>query len=518
MINCVLKQLDVRGYCKRTSIVSFTYNFRYTPTFPPDSYPSASPYAHLTRYYRQMVKLKMITSRLLKRLLYSEFLSSLDLSTVKRRQHRVEYTLTLGSSCRASIIACDSDSNDSSSDNDSSSESDVKSRRHNVVDSNTSSDNPFGYIRYYNTQTGTVQQYESFIDYGEVGEVKPKTAKLELTKQASEASEASSAVEARPAYAACEDLLHLDSETLMKPSSIPVARQSLPPKLVVDKYNVNSLTTICTPQREGSSSSSTTTHSSSLNLIVNPVPLPDAVLAELLYNFDDVEILKPPRSYRNASQNTANSSGGDSKKSNSLRRCISYQYLPVNQPDPCKCYTEPHCSSVHSADSGMADSYTLNSPDIPPIRCSSEMSNLLGDLAKFCENPEMEATTFESQCRCTSPFGSTPTTSCQASITTSVNDPVLPLPLPQESERQIHSKIAEMLPLRLPKCKSLSAINKQLPALSTHEESSERSGTFKSGLYAHWWLKAKIPVEVVRGIYEETRSGKGVLFVFCFLA
>ncbi|KAK9737844.1 RhoGEF domain [Popillia japonica] len=669
--------LNQRGYCSRTSVVSYSPLVNYVTTLPPPNYPPASPYNALARLYHKCVKQKIINRKLLKSLLYPEYLVKIDTSKVKRRHHKVECVIIKrDSNCRDSIIKCDSDSDSDSSSLD---EDTNKIYRQDAIDRNSSSDNdsdssddnnPFGYIRYYNPSTGEKREetkYESVIDYGIVTtpklvrrqSTKPSiiltsTAKVKLVKQFSENSEASSSNFVPKCSMACEDLVNLDSsfemDTLDIPESyVPTSRQSCPTKMVGNKFSKSSLTTIYIPTWQSSSdnnlcaqkfstdkkvalasttassSESSTTHSSSIDIPVNIAPLPDAMLAELLYNYNKEEdqkivekadslesdktefssqtVIKPPPMFQNGnrllsqSNEELNSPGSElfnldfknikfkkhsinsdkpKRKSSihinttadsNLRRCVSYKYLELEKKDTsipvrasyCRCCPEA-CHSPRSSDSGMAGSCTLNSPDLTPNelyttqeRSSTDMSMLYqkyNDLARLTADSrnilslsEIEARTYESQCQCTSPFGSTPRTSCQAStsenvysgsqqdsartsVTSSLDLYPYPIPQPWEAENQIHSKILSIRPnIPIPKKntfrqlpqKSKSLTNVPLlgrsPMTTVGEEEEEgKKETFKSGLYAHWWMKAKIPPEVIKGIYQDTRlaaTGKG---------
>ncbi|KAF5274689.1 hypothetical protein FQA39_LY07080 [Lamprigera yunnana] len=630
--------LDPRGYCNRTSVLLYTCpKSPYIPVLPPPSYPSVAPYANLSKYYRKLIKDKTITKRLMKRLLYPEYVKkTFDMSMVKRRRHRTECVLIPKDSYRRmSIINCDSDSSYSTSSSDADSDdSDGKTvniiykqdnlNNHLSGASTSSSSNPFGYIRYYNPQTGEQYEeskYESFIDYGEIN-IKPNiaqvstpsklsitltsTARVDLVHQASETSEASSVLEPKP-YMACENLLTLDNDimidTNIKKTQIPPIRQSLPTKFVADRFNENSLTKIDIPPWQSHSDNnlvcrstmfhnisqnkevedeSSTTHSSSIDLAINPVPLPDRVLAELLYNFEDTdetdnygtsyrEFIKPPTMFQNTQEKQELKKPKTKRRSNvqttpknesaqefsSLRRCVSYQLVQLADPTsnvsymPCCRCTETSHGSSRSSDSGMAGSCTLNSPDFPTTECQAEKSRSCeshinyGDLSSLGSNvvsfTETEAEKFESQCQCTSPFGSTPRTSCQPSVSESViigaggsldmsltDISSIPTPHPWESENLIHSKLMQIrsqnetirkqkcLPTMDSPCKSQSVgcILNDSNDSSALEELNEKSEIYKSGLYAHWWLKAKIPKEVVQAIYEESRSpptGKGAV-------
>ncbi|KAJ3653769.1 hypothetical protein Zmor_013004 [Zophobas morio] len=579
--------LNPRGYSNRTSVLTYQKSLEYVATYPPETYPPCAPFASLTRYFSKCIKDRSINRKLLKQLLYPEYLNRMNLAIVRIRHHKTECVIIPRSSqCRISVINCDSDS-DSDSDHG-------RIKRQNAIvesgssdSSGSSSSNPFGYIRYYNPQTAEEVQtkYESFIDYGEVGRTKvaeeePKkksvvmtsTAKLELLqKQASENSDASSCITKRP-FGACEDLVNLDGSLVREDLKkyVPLERQSCPTKLVGNKFSASSLTTIYIPAWSNSDTnltrrpriderdedSSTTTHSSSLELPLNTLPLPDKMVAELLYNYDSDDesettsaktVIKPPSMFatpefqkssitRRRSSIQINPqdlkhvqranvvrrwvsppqsgkrkipclgfrpnfgkfdfcrSWGEARASRSLAyrfglRCVSSKYLRMS-PSYCRGCVE--CHSPRSSDSGMAGSCTLNSP------------NSVQDIPnRGITLSEIEARDFESQCPCTSPFGSTPRTSQPSvsgnSLRTSVTSSLELCP-------QMHSRTADdggVVKSRSTGC---------LFVEEEEEEEEEEVPMYKSGLYAHWWLKAKIPGEVVRGIYEDTRrhAGKGV--------
>ncbi|KYB27460.1 Rho guanine nucleotide exchange factor 7-like Protein [Tribolium castaneum] len=495
--------LNQRGYSTRASVLCYQTPVEYDPRYPPETYPPCAPYASLTKYFSKCIKDKQITRKLLKQLLYPEYLNRMNLATVRIRHHKTECVIiTKSVQCRISVINCDSDS-------DSDSDITLIKRQNAIVESGSSgssSSNPFGYIRYYNPQTNEIAtKYESFVDYGDV-QTEPK---IELIKQASENSEASSGIVPK-AFGACEDLVNLDGsisrDTLDVPKRyVPLERQSCPTKLVGNKFSSSSLTTIYIPGWSNSDTNitrrinydleenddSTTTHSSSLELPLNTVPLPDKVVAELLYNFDSDEsdppsaqtVIKPPTMFANQFQKPFSITRRRSsiqinpQDLKPVRRCVSSKYLRMS-PSYCRGCTE--CHSPRSSDSGMAGSCTLNSPN------SVQESNRGITLSEF-----------EAQCPCTSPFGSTPRTSEPSvsgnSLRTSVTSfDMCPWP-------KMHSK--EEGPI---KSKSMGCVLDE-----GVEQGEEEVPIYKSGLYAHWWLKAKIPASVLRGIYEETRAGKG---------
>ncbi|CAH0556423.1 unnamed protein product [Brassicogethes aeneus] len=585
-------QLNLRGYSNRSSVISFRVELNYKPTNPPENYPPTAPFAGLTKYFHKLIKEKIITQRLLRQLLYSEYLNKMNLNLVRIRHHKSECVIVTKSyHLRDSIINCDSDSDTDSDSSDSDSSDDGNIKRQNAVDldsdSEDSSDNPFGYIRYYNPRTGLEREekkYESFVDYGEPFVAKPgalviledepkkksivvtSTATLKLTKQDSESSNASSFVTSKPNLA-CIDIPNLDDNTEMSVLSVPQnyipnARQSCPTKFVGNKFNESSLTTIyipswsnsdnnisCQTKFEVHSNSSSTTHSSSLELPVNTLPLPDNIVAELLYNIDgefnqsesldsDVTehssrtVIKPPKMFENNTLSLDIKHIGFRKhsiNSDKPRRRSSIQINPQDfSEEVCRCCMDNY--SPRSSDSGMAGSCTLNSPDLAGCsmqqRCSMDnMSNLFhkfSDLPPFsgdaCRNvislSEIEARDFESECQCTSPFDSTPRTFCQPyvsenvftgsreSLRTSVTSSIDILP-------KIHSSEIKLEPIPDPECVERweQGDNSSSGSRCSEEKTyDDNPPVYKSGLYAHWWLKAKIPNSVLRGIYQDTRS------------
>lgn len=631
-------QLNQRGYSNRTSVLSYSPYFTYKIIHPPQNYPSAAPYSGLTKFFCKLIKEKIIHNRLLKQLLYHEYLNKMNLNLVKIRHHKSECTIVTKSvGCRFSIVKCDSDT-------DSESDDERRSRQNALSSDSSSSSNPFGYIRYYNPQTGShadIQtKYESFIDYGELplsseaqmvekeedkktSVLITSTARLQLVHQTSESSDASSLVIPKR-LEVFEDLHNIDEDLQLVSFNlpkvyVPTTRQSLPSKFVGDKFSESNLTTIDIPQWQSNSDNylncrskfsidksevheltncATTTHSSSLDLDVNTLPLPDNIVAELLYNFDDTgashgvefaksesvdserseksfkTVIKPPTVFQNdahvKSQQTSETMSlhldnigfrkhsinsdkprrrssiqlGTARDREGIRRCVSSHFMQLKDHScsDTTCCMEA-CQSPRSSDSGMAGSCTLNSPDFggnDPEHCSVDMTNVdlfRNDLHKILSLSEIEAQDFNSQCPCTSPFGSTPRTSCQASIaenviigshdsmrTTSVTSLDISLSRPWELEPIVHSKIANVNPVVLktepPRCvepikrsKSLECASDKPKVCCNVDDADEKGAVYKSGLYAHWWLKAKIPASVVKGIYQDTRSpttGKGV--------
>ena len=438
---------------------------------------------------------------------------------------------------------------------------------------------------------------------------------LLATGQSSESSfERTSAHRSFPCVV-CEDLTQLDEVILKEPTepkgSCPQARQSLPvfghdnfcrpepAPLYVPSCHFTSekdLYTSChgvclNPKPQLSYSmpvlpqepySPATTHSSSLNIPANVIPVPTAVLAELLYNLEPIsdspvsklvhqqesassdhsvesiqtvrdiptsvsvtstamkrnsDFSKPCFKTSVSSPGTTNSIWYNSPAGCSLfnsssrdhhgmgikpsvrRRCYSYHYISIvennctdtdrcTNTEHCRCCGEVLCSS-RSSDSGLADiagNSTLPSPDMSgllhdqdAVMCCLKPAegpgNCLGvsssetDFASSVTprgSEELDEQNYEAQCVCTSPFGSTPRTSAQASLT---------------SEKICVGSVDSVAP----SITSTSLDRSPLPAAQPWSSSSELKearlnvgGIYRSGMYAHWWLKTKIPALAVR--------------------
>lgn len=298
----------------------------------------------------------------------------------------------------------------------------------------------------------------------------------------------------------------------------------------------------------------------------------------------------------------------------------------------CECCNRSLCPSPRSSDSGVVGSCNLTSPELLHTgndsdgheKSSNHLKDSLTNLSqdnfdvdrrKKLTLSEIEAATFEEQCRCTSPFGSTARTSCVTSVTSENSLDVMdssntnvtptfaanpPLPATQIKRTSIRRNIERYVPeiklklkpdppprvyrkpsthLEIPKnvrqplppqWGTLNITERTKPSLhyhmriyrenpeaNTRERQSRKNiprnsrlfdkeikqsddnvsrpsrsrsedlsklqkglseaqtgfVVYRSDLYAHWWMKAKLPITVV------TDSGKDHSFVkrYCFV-
>lgn len=192
-----------------------------------------------------------------------------------------------------------------------------------------------------------------------------------LQQQTSENSDMSSCYNGRAlgaAYLACENLANLSDETKIKNISSELAisppeRHSMPNMFVGNRFNRSSKTAVYVPSwkdRQDMQNQSADVvencdntaegeiHSSCLDLPAFCRDAPDKLTAELLYNFEDCDVISPPSMYKtmqhSQGQNITTAPCGtsptelciepkrtsrDSQKRESVKRCISYHFVPL---------------------------------------------------------------------------------------------------------------------------------------------------------------------------------------------
>ncbi|ALC38761.1 rtGEF [Drosophila busckii] len=326
-----------------------------------------------------------------------------------------------------------------------------------------------------------------------------------------QASDASSLYAARlgGTFNACENLAIIKDETqpAAKPvPSSPTERHSMPSIFVGNRFNSSADTQVYVPSRrerqlqqqqqsldaeEQVQQEQQQLHASSLDLPAACRSAPDQLQAELLYNYDGNLLAKPP----------ACSSAQEHSTRDSMRRCISYQYLQMNQSqapssappkgaahDPCKCRCceSSQCPSPRSSDSGMAGSCTIASPDPPSVDTLDAAHALLEQVQperrfdvcgmfreQFLEQQQQQQ--LEQQ---------------------------QPEPAPTSASKpefQINTKSIFLSASSLDE-PGAAAAQSPRQSSSSAEQLEPPVAMFRSGMYAHWWKKERLPPEVLRGI------------------
>ncbi|XP_037707766.1 serine-rich adhesin for platelets isoform X1 [Drosophila subpulchrella] len=305
-------------------------------------------------------------------------------------------------------------------------------------------------------------------------------------------------------------------------------------------------------------------HSSSMDLPAACRTAPDKLQAELLYNYDEVlanpqdlerqltpfpghNVKSDKRvSHKSDSPSTGNSKTDpnpaarsssttelcidtSSKRRNpqaqqsrdSIRRCISYQFLQMSnrQPPPppprrdpdlhldtkCRCCESSQCPSPRSSDSGMAGSCTITSPD-PPNPESYFPTEAAGHDMLDNVEPERFDVCGMFRDKFLTPEATQDVAEALEEQTSLPEEPTTPTNHKEEStcissaEVQVNTRS-----IFLPSSSSMDETNRNVPSndLLFSSSSTGRLGpqaTFRSGMYAHWWKKERLPPEVVRGI------------------
>lgn len=417
---------------------------------------------------------------------------------------------------------------------------------------------------------------------------------------------------------ACEDLVNMDDSVkinnTLRQRTIVDERHSMPPLFVGNRFNSSSRTKVYIPSWKdkhdlqksslsnhddkisNASSASTTTHSSSLDLPAI-IPISDQLTAELLYNFDSTpnattskgriseSIINPPsmfdglksapisqiksQSFDNSSKssnqqttrkntkddsNSKNNNDKSSKRPDSVRRCMSVQYVDLhknnsmcescrtsiasNANERCKCCENLMYQSPRSSDSGMAGSCTLASPGPPKtdeffypfeefnvnnespstsqnrsgrLRHSLSSHNI-GRFSHFSISHNNNNNNDEKDNTDSGQYGDNSLIrdeEYQSERKSKISNLSLSLlPTKNNSSHQKESKPSN----RQSRCRSIerttgtSIAPQHLEEFDVNPDPSER--LYRTGLYAHWWKKQKLPKEILDELYRLRRQNE----------
>jgi len=210
----------------------------------------------------------------------------------------------------------------------------------------------------------------------------------------------------------------------------------------------------------------------------------------------------------------------------SVREHDSMSFVQKDNSDSIeKEFREPCANtSLRSSDSGMAESYHLNSSEIYSCYKSytSSHTKCTDPIRTSHSESDNDENKFEHQCICSSPFGSTPRDSSHSLASSKNIDECTNLTKPNNVGRDINNdsnnsgkKIEETI-LTYPLINYGNAQGKRYtqpipyvhqciikkvgrrvvrpiqPIMEEHNESTNQ--VYSSGLYAHWWLKKPIPI------------------------
>lgn len=434
---------------------------------PPPHAVSSIPYIHLTMYFARLVRKKIITRKILKKLLYKEYINRYNTEHVPRRRvHRSEYIIYPE---KASITWISSSSSSSVTENRCINERQISSNKSNDDERMSMTDDDemtngskrcssFHYISKPVFRT-TLKVIGNNCDINYNAELKcsPNLVCEDLSKiddnvevyyeLSNRQNFQHESRQSEPLHASNESNYDLHSVGFKSFSvgcdSFPVLE---PPSIdddlsnsVSDKSNVSDFNVSQYPKKYYSS-----------YCIGSPVISSN----EKLNKLNNTPFSNNDRNNCEKKKGVPASSLLQTLSSKENERCLS----------DCHRFNNTCKLSVRSSDSGLADitSSLINTSTRGQLNIESDSSS-----------------NFEGHCVCTSPFETTPHTSA--------------------SEEKVY----------ITEYKVETAAPDLEPA------------TFKSGMYAHWWLKTKIPAHVLKtpvttGFSSDT--GKANISVYaCFL-
>lgn len=308
------------------------------------------------------------------------------------------------------------------------------------------------------------------------------------------------------------------------------------------------------------STATATTHSSSID-IPALVPAPDALSTELLYNSvepttitmetlhggDSNHVIKPPSMFdghRSLSKELSpfGKHTQDSDKMSVSRRtssqpkdkrCVSYHYMNLQSGDTtadadlqppassdsrkstpsnarkCGCCVSSPCHSPRSSDSGMAGSCTISSPDAPILSAGNEYEQFDGDFLNANQMLHLNSGLMHSQS--THNFGRFNELSFTAADSNHDSGQYghcnyEPDASGAETSARASAATNNMFELsmsrdtvkRQSRCQSAERTTEH----QTKPQSPKREAIFKTGMYAHWWKKEALPIDMLRDIHR----------------
>lgn len=203
---------------------------------------------------------------------------------------------------------------------------------------------------------------------------------------------------------------------------------------------------------------------------------------------------------------------------------VHHPSVPVCNSNIIENCCQANVISVGSSDSGMAESYRLNSSEInsscKSCTCVENKYSIEHPIRIYSDESENDENNFEYQCVCTSPFGSTPRDSAHLSDSSKHNDNTLDPPTCETASTIVYNsdhafatnKIQTKENVLSNKYEHTMQRRFTQPIPYTHQSivrkvgrkaiqptrpvENDYNGThqiYTSGLYAHWWLKKSIP-------------------------
>lgn len=360
-------------------------------------------------------------------------------------------------------------------------------------------------------------------------------------------------------HMACEDLVNLDDSLVinnpLQKRPIIDERHSMPTLFVGNRFNSSDMTEVYIPSYKSKqdnavitkpvtdsspSSASTTTHSSSMDLPA-VVPVPDNMNVELLYNFQasnifeanqlKKDIIKPPSMFDNSDRISLTKEVSPFNKhllnsdkkiiskensprlsvnkeesprpSNSIKRCISYQFLKLKYNVPkgdeierskkCACCASSRCPSPRSSDSGVAGSCTISSPDPPQNTTEQDFLNNVSTSLRHSRSSHnfgrFGTLSFVENEHDSGQFG-------DISLTKDEPDKS------SQFENMFELSTSRDTVKRQTRCQSAE----RSMEMNRSNGDGNHEAVFKTGLYAHWWKKEKLPNSMLRDLIVSNQN------------
>ena len=149
------------------SICAYSHNENFTTVYPPSNYPPAAPYAQLTAFFKELIREGILTSFLVKALLYPQVIQDIDTTKVILRKNHTN-TVRLHRKVESWSSSCSSESCESCKAIVAAERAAAKLKRQNAVEKRDS--DTYEVIEYItmgkSDSAATETQYESFIDHG----------------------------------------------------------------------------------------------------------------------------------------------------------------------------------------------------------------------------------------------------------------------------------------------------------------------------------------------------------------
>lgn len=451
-------------------------NMTKSPTTSHVSY-SSLPYVRLSKYFAKLVRRKIIYTDLLKKLLYFQYIFKPDLSNVKMRKCTVTYTIYPSRY-------------DSHSDEGSTASNSLATRHEPRHKSSLKLDVTYKIWEHDDSRLeagyddGCTESTSSFICH-DLNPPIPDNLRLETSRSVPNITLRSMAIDACPEVVRSAIEVHDTRKQSPIATGLNVSERVWKPELLVN----------CKEEEDCDCLNST------------------------MRNWKRTELFRRKKEI-NEENEIENSSGVERGPETGAGTSNEVDYqLP-----------QFHNTTPRSSDSGMADSYHLNSSDLNSSYKSyrHSRSKCEADALRMSHSEsENDENKFEHQCICTSPFGSTPRESLREPASSgTANTAVTSASVSNlgfENLCRIRPDVEEesaIEPTQPNECKTVTSelvirganqkhfsepipcrpekVHKKSRRGNIHRrqcaEEQEPEKIYTSGLYAHWWLKKKIPM------------------------